>query len=293
MRLPDITNMKDITINDLTFTIPTAYNELTVAQLRHVGRVIITGTAEAKLRCVYKLLNLGGRLRDRKRWREIKTLPPAWIQTLLYNRTLLGWIFEKGGLTNYPLRKFKWQGRTYHGPKDSILNVTTEEITLGYTYFKNYAKTNDYAQLDRLIALVYRPANPFNFLLQWRESYTGDVRMPLNGYNFEKRIKRFATLDKETKVTIFMQWAGAWEVFENRPENKYIFPKSAPADDSVRVDNNQPDPYMWQKVMLRMAQSGEFGTLQQIQKMHKDWFFLNMARNWEEYMEKKDAMSKR
>jgi hypothetical protein len=279
--------MKTITINDMPFIIPEAYNELTPRQLRAVGKLIAFSNADAQLNAIYALLDIRVlRWKDRKKRKVISRLGGEWLHTLLTNNTIFGWLFGKAKLINYPIRSFWMRGIKYHGPHGDILNTNASEVVFAYTFFKQYSKTQKAEYLDRIVALLYRPYNPMSLIKRFTYGYTGDVRMPLNGYFFEKRVKRVAKLSADVKSIIFLQWASAWESFQDRDSLKLVFPK-------IEADPNaKEDPYVWEKLMMRMAESQVFGSYKEVELMEKDRFFMNMARNIEEYLAIKDARKK-
>lgn len=279
--------MKQITINEFEFTIPTSYQELNKKQLLLVGELIANNTAENQLKVLYTLLGLNKwTWKTRKHWKLILTLDSVWLHTLLTNVDLLGWIWSNTQIKEYRIKSFWYKGIKYHGPNGNILNTNASEIVFGYKFYKNYSIDQKEAFLNRLIALLYRPYNPLSILKQFTYGYTGDVRMPLNGYFFNKRIDRLSKMPKALKTIIFLQFASAWDEFQNREANKLIFPK-------VQMDTKgKEDPMAWEKIMLRMAESGVFGTYNEVEKMDKDRFFMNMARNIEEYLAVKDSHKK-
>jgi len=252
-----------------------------------VGKVIADNTPSNQLTALYCLLGLNRwTWKTRKQWKLVLTMDAAWLHTLLTNVDLLGWIWSKPEISNYPIKSFWHKGIKYHGPSGNILNTNASEIVFGYKFYKSYSQAEKTEILDRLIALLYRPYNPFTFLKQFQYGYTGDVRLPLNGYMFNKRTKRIASLPKHIKTLIFLQWATSWDEFQNRDANKLIFPK-------VQMDGTgKEDPMAWEKIMLRMAESGVFGSYNEVEKMDKDRFFMNMSRNIEEYLAIKDSRKK-
>ena len=280
--------MKQITINEFEFTIPTNYQELNKKQLLLVGELIANNTPENQLKVLYNLLGLKKwSWKTRKHWKLILTLDAVWLHTLLTNVDLLGWIWSNTQMKEYKIESFWYKGIKYHGPNGNILNTNASEFVFGYKFYKNYSQNPKEAILDRLIALLYRPYNPLSIFKQFTYGYSGDVRMPLNGYFFNKRTKRIAKMPKSVKTIIFLQFASAWDEFQNREANKLIFPK-------VQMDNNgKEDPMAWEKIMLRMAESGVFGTYNEVERMDKDRFFMNMSRNIEEYLAVKDSKTKK
>jgi hypothetical protein len=282
--------MKKITIQDVEFDIPTGYNELSRIQLLVVGRLMADNTGVNQLKCLYSLLGLKiYKWKDRKRLKLIKELPAEWLHTMLSDQTILGWLFNKSSLTNYPISKFQFRGVTYHGPRKNILRLSVIEFVLGFMLYRNYHKTKKTENLNKLVALIYRPYNPFSIFRRWSYGYNGDIRMPLNDYLFERRFKRFEHLSDDIKTAIFIQWSGAWEEFQDSELAKLVFPKLSEKQKKTLKE----DPYAWQKIMFSIAESGVFGSLRKVEKMDKDQFILRINDNIEKYMAMQDRIKKK
>lgn len=279
--------MKEISIQDKAFIIPENYNELTLNQLKKVCRLHIDNSPLNQLDSLYYLLGIRWySISDLKKWNMVRRLPAEWLHTLLTDRTIFGWIFDKSKLTVYHLKKFRIGIRTYHGPVGNILKLNAVEITFGYEFFKSYSERKDAASINNLIALIYRKRNPFAWINQFFYGYTGDKRLPLNEFTMLKRVKVVEKLPAETKVLIFLQFAGKWEEFQNMERNKLIFPKFNEVN-----DQKKHDPLAWEKIMMKMAEQGTFGPLDKVYKMDKDRFFLCMVKNVEEYLQMKDRLN--
>ncbi len=275
--------MKNITINDIEFTIPTSYNDLDEKEFGLICQLLANNTPGNQLKTLFYLLKLQlFNWRNRKRNQVIKLLNAEWIHTLLTDNTLLGWILEEPKLTKYFIQSFWCRGIYYVGPSKRILNISASEFVFAYTFYKQYSQTKDVKALNSLIAVLYRPLNPFYLLNAFSYGFTGDQRISLNTFLFEKRIKRFSRLPDHLKLGIFMQFSSAWAQFETKKEYEYVFRK-------VGDSNVKEDPFVWEKIMMKMAEQGTFGAYNDVQKMDKDRFFLCMQKNIEEYLAAKDG----
>jgi hypothetical protein len=278
--------MKTITINDIPFNIPTSYNEVDEKQFDLICQLLANNTPGNQLKTLYYLLRLQlWNWHRRKQNQVIKLLNAEWVHTLLTDKTLLGWIFEDPKLHKYFIQSFWCRGLYYVGPAKRILNISASEFVFAYTFYKQYSQTKDSKALDSLMAVLYRPLNPLYLLNAFTYGYAGDQRISLNTFLFEKRIKRFATLPHALKLGIFMQFSSAWAQFETKKEFEYVFRK-------VGDSTAKEDPFVWEKIMMKMAEQGTFGTYNDVQKMDKDRFFLCMQKNIEEYVAQKDATGK-
>lgn len=268
------------------FEIPTNYNELSKKDYQRVCYILANNTPENQLMGLYYFLKLKWWSRKyRKQTQTIRELPAEWVHTLMTDNTLLGWLFTKPEIKKYFIKSFFLKGMVYAGPPKGILNINASEFVFSYTFFKKYAQTQNAVFLDNLLAVLYRPVNPFYFLKAFTFGYGGDKRISLNNYLFEKRVKRFSKLPHDLKLGVFMQFSSAWEQFEKREEYKYLFGKTNEKDNKQKKE----DPLLWEKIMMKMAESGVFGNYNDVQLMDKDRFFLCMQKNIEEYLEAKDA----
>lgn len=281
--------MKIIEINDVKFNVPTSYNDLNGKALEMIAKLHVEQNAITQFNALFYLLGLKWwRVSDLKKWKLVYHLPAEWIHTLLVDKSLFVWIWDKSKLTTYKLQKFRIGLAFYYGPKKNVLNMNAIEITSCYELFKLYSETNNLNFLDRLIAIIYREKNWFWWIKRWRYGFDGDVRVPLSEYGVTRRTEKFKKLPEWKKVLVFLQFAGKWEEFENLKRNKLLFPKF----DEVNTAKKQ-DPDAWKKIMMKMAETNVFGTLSEVEKTDKDRFFLNMVRAVEEYLAIKDKTPKK
>jgi hypothetical protein len=280
--------MKTISINDIDFDIPTSYNELTRYQALRVSILLVENSAENQLKAIHALLNIRVyRWKDRKKNWILKNMPGEWLHTLLADKSILGWIYENAGMIKYPVDRFTYKGLTYYGPKDNILNLTTIEIVTAFMLYSSYHKTKKTEYLDKLTALLYRGYNPLSIFKRWKYAFSGDIRMPLNNFLFEKRFKRFAGLDPGIKTAIFLQFAGEWEKFQDSELARYVFLKMD-AEDQKKL---KEDPFGWHKIMFAVAETKIIGSLQEVEKINKDTFFLCLSTNIKKCMDMNDRIN--
>ena len=276
--------MKNIEIQGIKFDVPTKYNELSLKQLKKVTMLHINNTPENQIDVLWYLLGLKWySISDLKKWSVIRSLDAIWIHTLLSDKSLFGWIFATSNLTEYKIKSFRVGLVKYHGPVKSILNLNAAEITFSYELFKLYSEHGKEEHLNSMVAILFRRKNPISWVKQFIYGYNGDIRLPLNSYTLEKRAEKFKKLPIITKTIIFLMFAGKWDEFQNMERNKLIFPKFEELNKQKKTD-----PLIWQKIMMKMAESGVFGDLNNVEKMDKDRFFLAMVKNVEEYIEMKD-----
>jgi hypothetical protein len=281
--------MKQIIIQGIEFNVPTKYNELTMKQLKKVTQLHIANTPENQINVLWYLLDLKWyKLSDLKKWGVVRSIGPVWIHTLLSDKSLFGWIFGTSNLTEYKIKSFRFGLIRYHGPVKNILNLNAAEVTFGYELFKLYSENAKEEYLNSLVAILYRRKNPLSWVKQFFYGYTGDIRLPLNSYTLEKRAEKFKKMPLVTKMIIFLMFAGKWDEFQSMERNKLIFPKLNEVN-----NKKKSDPLIWQKIMMKMAESGVFGDLNNVEKMDKDRFFLAMVKNVEEYIEMKDKQQSR
>jgi len=280
--------MKTIEIQDIKFSIPESYNELSLLQLKHVCKLHADNSPFNQINVLWYLLGLKWwKITDYKKWNVIRMLPSEWIHTLLTDVGIFGWINKKANLTDYKLSTIRIGKTKLYGPSNNILNISAVEVTFCYDFFKKYADTKNVRYLDLLIGVLFREKD-----INWRKNinnygYNGDKRVPLNPFLLDKRLKLISTLNVETKVLIFLMFSSKWSEFESKKEYSIIFPTGSEESQPVKQD-----PLIWQKIMMKIAESGAFGDMAMVEKIPMDRFFLYMVKNMEEYLEMKDKLKK-
>lgn len=73
--------------------------------------------------------------------------------------------------------------RTLYGPADALQDITFKQYIDAHAYFESYAKTNDLAALDKLVAVLYRPKKKSHDLKKIERRARLISRYPL-GYRF-------------------------------------------------------------------------------------------------------------
>ncbi|MES2484539.1 MAG: hypothetical protein V4581_01125, partial [Bacteroidota bacterium] len=84
---------------------------------------------------------------------------------------------------NNPVPKFRPLRKYYHGPTDAFTNVTFGEYLDCLRLFLDFSATGNLNLLYTIAAILYRPAKRF----RWLRAATGDVRVPYNPNDVEKR----------------------------------------------------------------------------------------------------------
>lgn len=139
--------------------------------------------------------------------------------------TLIAWVFSDLKITKNLLPSFEHEGVRYLGPEPELGNLRFGEFVMAEAYFIQYWEQKDKKALDKLIAVLYRPAGAGDDHTVGHVNYCGDVREKFNGNLTEHRAGLFANLDLAIKDGIYLYYlASRWQAFDNYP---YVFPKRA------------------------------------------------------------------
>jgi hypothetical protein len=109
--------------------------------------------------------------------------------------------------------------RTYHGPRENFRNLLFSEFIFADAFFLRYLQTNDEAQLDQLVAVLYRPQradyNPTS------PAYGGDRREDFNEHLLPRRARRLRHLPHHVKYAVLLWYRGCRHALTTRFE--YVF----------------------------------------------------------------------
>jgi hypothetical protein len=258
------------------------WNELSRRKLLALMEVLATPATEGTRMlgiCSQMLQLKGNRLK-----KFIKQTPPIWIHHLCTDEQCLGWIRDQGELlTEYTLRSFVHRGIPYQGPPKRMLRVPLVEMIATRMAFKRYCDNKKAEALDELVAILYRPINPFWWFKIWNKRWTGDKRLPLNDWTLKRRVKRFAKLAPAIKLAILKQYTGALQQFED--QYPMVFKKTGEG-------GGGEDKRGWINLMFAMS-GGIFGTLEQTEGTDSTEVFMKLEFDIKESLRIKDQMNKK
>lgn len=154
-------------------------------------------------------------------------------------------------LTRNPYSVIEYQddrGRRHslYGPTDELENVTLYELGAAFAYHENYLKSQASADLDRLIALLYRPSKPRSAHNQ-RSAYEGDRRLPYRKHEatLPARAQLVAHLPDLVKIALLFWFSSCRQAIVDGYQN--IFRQDDP--DVERIGND----YGFAGVLLSLA----------------------------------------
>ena len=226
--------MHCLTINNIPYSVPSSWNELTKNQLLSMVDMynkqynlmelsvklllIITGL---KVVFINKYPATGyGITIEVYQFRHGRHSFIIELNDIVFAASKLQFMFrieEKDGQTVYSLnsklsknllpqirfgRIFK---RTWHGPADSISNISFSEFIHAETAYDKLLSTSREQYLNRLVAILYRPAGDDNIN---SPDFRGDVRRKFNDFLIEKSAKKAASMSKNFKTAVLIYYIG-------------------------------------------------------------------------------------
>lgn len=154
--------------------------------------------------------------------------------------------------------------KKYYGPESGFADLTFYEFRTASYYFAQYIQNNKEADLDRLIALLYRPGKKFWHFKKHRSDCNGIRRIPISAETnpscLEKRALRLSKLPFPVKYTILLYCAGCFNFIRTgRPE---IDGKEINLE---RLYKNEPDGESigMSGLLFSIAESGIFGNIKE------------------------------
>jgi hypothetical protein len=214
--------MNKVEIGRRRRAVPTAWNELTEAQLLRITR--LHGQQFASDRALddafrLVLLDVPARL-----WNRLTPVQRVELRRLVPVRFLRE-PTEHAPLTEQLLPKLpylKWYqglGARLYGPRANFRNLRFAEFIFADTFYQRYLQTQDETQLDRLVATLYRcqrigynPDSP---------TYGGDRREDFNENLLDARTRSVAKLAHHVKYAVLLWYRGCRQQLETRFE--YVF----------------------------------------------------------------------
>ena len=234
--------------------IPGQWNELDRAQLLTVARAFRMGATEVKGRlAIFQAL-------ARIPWWRLKKFATYVMVEGAFDATQF--IAEKNDLTKQLIPKFRRWFRTWYGPCDSIGNMRMAEFSFAEFYFMKYSQGKDEADLDRLIACLYRPKKWF---YSTRRNAAGDPRVPFNPNLVERGAQAVAKWPGEVKTAVLFFYEGC------RNEKVAAFPKV------FSGDGDGESLYGLWSVMRGVAKAGHFGDFDKVQEQYVDTIMMELS----------------
>ncbi len=128
---------------------------------------------------------------------------------------LYDFLFEKSALTNNPLPSVRIGLRMYYGPEDKCKNIMVDEFVHAFYAYQAFKKTQKPEHLDKLIAILWRPTNPWIRFVGFLNGR--DIRAKFNDRKLKVSIKKISAMPEAFKLAALLFWSG----FENSLPNDF------------------------------------------------------------------------
>lgn len=245
------------------YDIPSKWNDLTDFQLRMIGRLLYaSGGIETKFFNTFLIAIL---VMKKPNFKYIFKVVYLYRQVPFSE--LLGYadfIFnENENLTRFfPEIKVGsiFNKKTLVGPGVRLSNISIEELSYADTFFYNWIKEKKTADLQRLVACLYREADTETTKLS-------DKRVPFDRLLLPENAKLTDKIALHIQYSIALAYQGSRELIMNRYPN--VFPKPPKTEEGEapappKKQNYQP----FSKIINAMAMDEVqvFGTLEQTEK---------------------------
>jgi hypothetical protein len=142
---------------------------------------------DLKTQAVYKLLNL----KPSKKELLIVDEEAKWGNVYTLSGLIDSFFDDVDGqkvirleFTHNPVPSFAPLWKTYHGPRDTFMNVSFGEYLDGLRLYLDFAVTGNMQLLYLMAAVFYRKARPFT----WLHEKKGDIREPYRSDTVENRV---------------------------------------------------------------------------------------------------------
>jgi len=217
---------------DLSLQLPSAWNELTVAELHAVAKAILSPEGFNQKAYIFKELLTG---RSKKQKIKLQQTVLASINpedAVLSAYPAINFIFEDNNLTEQPYNRIKLPGlipRTVYGPLSAFNNLTVGEYEHAFIAYNLFKQEQLPEHLAQLMAILWRPKNtPYMSVLKKTNSY--------RYYDADKMQPRFAKLPAWQLYTAFMWFTGCINHLVALFPKVFLKPAPAGAPQSAEID---------------------------------------------------------
>jgi hypothetical protein len=270
-------NSGKLEILNFKYSYPMGWEELSRRQLLRIFKAMAKFGPDSGLfvlSLIWHALRLKRRVFQDDRTRFIiKELPSEDKITIAHSPNILGWFFN---MERYPMPYiFRWfflRGRLYVGPYRRLTKLETGELCNAMWYHQEYHDNQNPEDLQRLIAVLYRPVSIWKFIKRcFSSNPNGDIRKPINDFLHETRAKRLRKLPSHKAAIILAMWGVAQKEFAAK--HKLTFKRSG--------KSSKKNPRDMVKFIISMA-GDKFGTVEKTDKMPADLVYQYVEMQMEE-----------
>lgn len=191
-----------------------------------------------------------------------------------------------------PVPKFAPAFETYYGPADSFMNMTFGEYSDGLRMFHDFPVIGDYNIIITLAAIFYRPKKAFHFIQKRLPKYDGDIRVRYNSNNLEARVKKLKlapigfTYGFYLLFASFLKYMATAKIVWSGQEIDFSILYQDEGNSSESTNSSIPGIGM-DSIAFSMAESGAFGTLEDVRNTNFWQIMIRMYDSRRTYLEQK------
>ena len=153
--------------------------------------------------------------------------------------------FLNSPCTVFSLTSLKHKGETYYAPGTALSNLRMLELIKADSYLDLFQRTGKEEFLNKLIAVLYRPAA--------QEPAAYDVREKFDSSTVEARAEALSTIRNEHKQVILFNYVECWKVVLK--QNAALFPQQK---ESSGNSSGQSRVQMWMDVLFDLGETTYF-----------------------------------
>lgn len=187
------------------------------------------------------------------------------------------------------IRNFIPKIKNMYGPMDALQNISILEYIHAIDHLYQYSKSKDESDLNRMIAVLWRPKQKFIRIRKFFNIWNGDIRVEYNDLLVEDRSKYFEKIPSFIKLACYMFMIEC-DNFIKKSEMlignavinlEVLFQE---IDESEETDS---DNLGFLGIMMKVAESGVFGNMKETSKVNLYDFLTKLYQNRMEYINSK------
>ena len=243
------------------FQVPTGWSDLGKKRMSWY-RALIKGDHDQARTRLFKSIVPG-------RWRRMMSADDQ--AGILVN---LEWFALKSDCSMLPIERMEIDEHTYHMPKPDGGNITCAEFAVCDDRYKKFVEDGDLVALDQLTAIIWREIDSDTAAANAR----GDIRVKFHTLDeADARIKVLGQVPGEMQTSAMLYFSGL-KSWISRVYGSWIFeqPDEDEEGNEIAPDNSDGPNFGWWGILQGVAESGVFGTLDQVYQanLHEVCIFL-------------------
>lgn len=229
-------------------SIPEEWNELTFSQLKKIVRVLLKPQEEME----GKLLLLKS-LAKMSWWKFLRFPQDGFLKVLFAS----DFVLKSNGLTKQLLPKYK----QFYGPGSGLDNLKIKEFVFTELYYSEYTHEKSKEALDKLIAVLYRPAKKGYDKIK---NADGDIREAFNDNLTPHYTKKIQHWPEDVKQAILLWYSGCREALVRQYDNVF------------QGGDGEESKYGLWSLMRSVAKNGVFGDFDRVQEQYVSSILMDL-----------------